>query len=902
MHDFVSGENCVWFAAVMAVQMILCAGMANAQPTRTLPAAYPYKDASVQRLTSETAELMAMSEEQVLAAVPTQAGVLFTDCPNCDKSTVDQGNFAWSPANPDQIVCKDCDAVYPNNPKYPDDQVLEVRSIDGNHHYPYYQRPDGYKIYFRARVDYEARGYMAKACQSLAELYWLTGDEAYARRAAIILVRFAQVYPGYVLHSEYPFTDTKFGPYDGGNLSPHDIPRTSKWHVWGYMDISTEMAYTFDILRSWSPLADMADGRAIAMIRDDLLGGMLDYTMAIEESYSNMSTRKWENAIVTARMIQRPQVIHDVVFRIEQFMNDKFLYDGSWMETSPSYMRQTAGWMQQISLAMKGYEDPAGYRHHVTGERLDAQNIAQVRQASERAMETVNLTRFPNGQLLPVNDTWASTTPSNFASHFSKRESMEPILLPGFGVAVMGGGEGESQYAAYLNFTSGLHHKQRDALSIGLFAGDKELIPDIGYTHTKYRFWATSTASHNTVLVDGHDQQYDPEHRMNRLRLWASDGENFHTAEAESNGVYPQTSRYRRTLMAIGRDAHEAYLVDVFQVHGGSQHDYILTGNADEDSAADVANLDLQTFDGSLMNPGFEFVIPAGESNDDDPQSGLGYIRDPRWAAAGDMVTLNERLIASPDIGKRTRLWPGAGATIYLGNGPSIRRSQGNDSTLNDYLMPMMIARRQGQSLESTFVAVHEPVDGAPRLGDVSAATDRGVVKLQVTHANVVDYIFISLDGPAQANVSSPTGTISFNGTQGFLRVENGQPTEAHLVNGTRLSLGDFELRGQAPITGTVLAAHADPDGDSAGWFEVQGSLPAVADGSLVLIKYPDGTTHGYHVQRVESQSESSRILVREKPAFQHAGENIELTTYPKRTIQGNHVAFEFVQSHHYRQ
>jgi hypothetical protein len=875
------------------LMLTVAAGSVWSQAVRTT--ASPFKPGDIERLRQETADVMSLSEAQTLAAVPEQSGICFTDCPNCDMSTADMGHFAWKPTDPANIVCKDCGAVYPGNSKYPDNQVLDVRSINGTHHYPYYTRPDGYRIYFKAHADFLGRAYMAKACANLAELYWLTKDEQFARRAAIILIRFAQVYPGYALHYDFPDDQKKIAPYDSATLTPQEPPRTAKWSQWAYLDISQELTRAYDILRAWKPFGEMAGGKARQLVERDLLVGMLDYTMAIEESYSNMSPMKWRDAIDAARVTNQPDIVHEVVQRLEKFLNEQFLYDGSWMETSPSYMRQTGGWLEYINVSLTGYEDPPGYANPKTGRHLDAKAIDALRGAAQLALNKLSETRLPDGRFVPVNDTWSD-------DKWPPRESMTPVLEPGFGIAIMGAGAGEKQYHAYLNFTSGIHHKQYDALSIGLWAHGKELLSDIGYTHTKFRPWATSTTSHNTVVVDGRDQQYDALHSMNRLRAWSTDGKGFHLAEAESAGVYPQTSRYRRTLFAIGRDANDLYLVDVFQVHGGSQHDYILAGSADEDNTAELEGISLRRFDGTLLNKDVTFIPPKNEKDSMDPQFGFGYFHDIKSAAA-DHVVLNYRLSNTPDIGTRTQLWMGPNSTVYLGEAPSIRRSQGNDSMVDRILMPMLVARRKGATLKSTFIAVHEPVNGSPRLGKVNVLQqDADIVVLQVPNENATDYFFVSLDGPSSTDISTSAGLIHFDGMHGFIRMQDRKVVEAHLVNGSYLKVGDMTLTGVPSQSGEILEAHCMEAEDSRGWVEVNEPLEITSPNCLLLIRYPDGTTQGYEVTRMETQATGPRkIFLGQKPAFRYTENGIELTSFPQRTIEGKRAMYDLVQSQHYQ-
>jgi len=342
------------------------------------------------------------------------------------------------------------------------------------------------------------------------------------------------------------------------------------------------------------------------------------------------------------------------------------------------------------------------------------------------------------------------------------------------------------------------------------------------------------------------------------------------------------------------------YLVDVFQVHGGGQHDYILAGSADEESTAALVGQTLAPFNGTLINPGFNFVRPAGEGDANDPQSGLGYIINLQSTIAEE-VMLDYRLSASPQLGTRTRLWAGEGSTIYLGQAPSIRQSQGNDAMLDRYLMPMTVARRQGKNLQSTFVAVHEPVNGSPRLVDVKVKQGRDVVQLEVSHGDIVDFVFVALDGPAKAQVNTPAGAIQFEGMQGLVRTRDGRVIEMHLVNGIHLSLGETKLEGIPVMSGEIAESHREESTVSRGWFVVREKLDIAEGDRLLLARYPDGTTQGYHIVRVEPDAGGARIHVREKPAFQYTNSGIDLTTFPQRTIDGRRVNYEILQSKHLR-
>ena len=108
----------------------------------------------------DVAYVMSISEEQLRAMVPRQSGIYFTDCPNCGGGAQDRANWKWLPQHPRQLTCRDCGEVYPDNPKYPDSEFIEVAAPGGEHRYHYHERKDGYRIFFRAAADYLAKDYL----------------------------------------------------------------------------------------------------------------------------------------------------------------------------------------------------------------------------------------------------------------------------------------------------------------------------------------------------------------------------------------------------------------------------------------------------------------------------------------------------------------------------------------------------------------------------------------------------------------------------------------------------------------------------------------------------------------------------------------------------------------------
>ena len=872
--------------------------------TRVFSGSVPYTvrlddDKTVQAARKRVQDILSLSADAVRAMVPTASGgVYFTDCPNCSHGTQDRGRFRWSAEEPGRLTCLGCGQTYPGNAKYPDDAFVEVAAPGGMHRFHYYERADGKRYFFRAHADWWTKDYLERQARDLAEIYYATGDETCARRAADILIRFAEVYPGYALIFDYPHQPKRFAPWTENHIAGTSPYRTSKWSWWAIMDISVPLTAAYDAIKGWDGLARMAGGRAVPMIEQDLLGGMVRFNLGVP-NWEKSGHQPRVHKLLAARVLQRPEWAHEAVRRYSR-IEQVFLHDGGYQTPSPSYMLQLLGTLRAWNKAAAGYSDPPGFVDPVDGRRFDNLDLARLYPFHDALERALLVTRFPDGRLLSVNDTWSI---NKFGG---PRTATEPVLMPGMGVAVLGGGAGDDQLHAYLNFTDGAFHKQRDALSIGLFAHGRELLSDIGYTHTRYRtVWAGNSMSHNTVVVDGRAATAGHgEHLGSRLRAYCGDDAGFQLASAENIHAYAGVAPvFRRTLVKVGRDSRDGYLLDVFRVIGGRQHDYLLHGSADEDATAKLAGATLTPFTGTLMNPGMTFAEPEGEASGN-PDTGYALIRDLRRAEAVGAVALDIRLNDEPAVGTRTLLTAvGAKVDAYLGRSPSVRRAKASDARLNDYFMPTFVARRRGDGvpLETVFAAAHEPINGAPRLMSLEARRQGGGLLLTVRHADGrADYFVMALEassGPVVFDTSD--GRLALDGTWGLVRLSGGVVAEAHLVGGESLALGAYQLKGPRGWSGEVRAVTRRRTGDSGGWFDVD-QAPVAPHGALV-ITFADGSMRPFNVERIEPLPGGARVHVCEDPGIEVGEDHVRSVTFPQRAITGATIRWRLSGAAHWR-
>ncbi|NLP09512.1 hypothetical protein GX408_03840 [bacterium] len=163
-------------------------------------------------------------------------------------------------------------------------------------------------------------------------------------------------------------------------------------------------------------------------------------------------------------------------------------------------------------------------------------------------------------------------------------------------LAMFYSGSGQNQRAVWIDYDIGGNHCHADAMNIGLFAGGLDLLPPFGYPPVQFGGWTSDkalwyrkTASHNTVVVDGHDQmpgiglpeaeplavQLDPLKKHERgLTTCELPGRQVQAIRVSGPGLYHgvQLQQYERTIGLIDLSAEASYVLDIFRVVGGSDH------------------------------------------------------------------------------------------------------------------------------------------------------------------------------------------------------------------------------------------------------------------------------------------------------------------------------------------
>jgi len=725
------------FALLQCIFLLLltCAVFSESTDT-THPVHHPVyvpKGLNTEALKKSVAPLMQMSLKEVVAAVPDASGIHFIGCPNCHGGAQEANVLGWKPGMGSEVRCNYCGMVFPNE-KFPNNREKIIIAPGGARQvYRYYEDSTGHQYYFEAHAWYEQWLWIRPLAEKLAQIWYITGDNAYGDRAAAIAGRFAQVFPGYAVRFDYPGAPVRFFPADQKwpykGLSPY---RGAKWSWWGYMDIPVEIAAAYDILMKgydWSRMDSVTGVETDKRIARDLLHPGYEFATANPETYSNMSPGMYADMIRAGRILGDPVMVHEAVKRFREFFLKGFFADGWWKEGATSYHNQTIGSLETVADALEDYVDPAGWK----GERFDRPDLTKESFLFGKALLVRRESILPNGRGIPINDTWGY-------SRREKTDSTVSRLWPALGNAALGTGRGENQVMLNVNWSGNYGHSHYDNGSVILYAAGQELLPDIGYTHSRYRAWTIHTASHNTVVIDqkGQDAGTMEKPVTGRLNFYDDNDPRVKVADVDASPAYAIAGVYRRRLVMVHAGDGFDYVVDRFDVKGGQVHDWFLHGMCEQEGI-------LQT--SISLDQSLKTLVPAWGGNDlpknqyDVDATGkrlhaYAFLRDIQKGTARGSWTATWRY---DNAGLCSHILSEPGTEVFRFRSPSVRRANEDDNKLNDYMSNGIMQRHSGGS--SAFTAVHEPFRNAPWIESVKMEGKVIVVRYKLNGKTIEDHI-----------------------------------------------------------------------------------------------------------------------------------------------------------------
>lgn len=564
----------------------------------------------------------------------------FTPCPACrtlGKPAHPHGQWTWREAAPNQLTCEVCRTVFPNE-QYPEEVVL--RTTWGRPQTLTFAGGDPFVIFgyrtgrpsFTANIRARQVSYMASVCRTMAEAHLLSGKLEYARGVRAILLRFASVYPHWLVHTgygEYADLEPRVATQSINQLpAPELCPppnrpdrklHTGYWTAGRASGVGQESGFVRRVVEAYdftctatepdgTPVYTDAERRTIE--RDLLLESTL--LLVSDKAINNKSVGNRTAAALVGLCVGHPGLVRFGWDGFQQTIDGWFLPDGTTSE-SPAYALMTLGNIWDLPQALRGYAEPAGYRGP-DGRRRDAVDLyrgtayERVWQNSYNGLQgdltypvfadsyrtstlgpqfvELMVANYPErrdylGLLKEVCGPDLARAQPGVALYYREpgleQRPSAPVTLPDWcppelriGHLRTGADGRESLLLLSASRWGGHHHL--DSLNLTYWKHGQEILSDLGYLWDHPQKAKTSrTLAHNTVLIDEKDQA---------TRERGGDVEFFRTSAhvkvmAARSQAYPQAGTYRRTSAVIDHGEGRSYVVDFFEVEGGGRQDFI---------------------------------------------------------------------------------------------------------------------------------------------------------------------------------------------------------------------------------------------------------------------------------------------------------------------------------------
>ena len=854
-------------------------------------------EAALSRARRSVAPFIELDEQQLVDLIPARKPIY-----SWAKFPI-PGTVSWDPPKPQQITIGS-ETFIPEE-RFPATDSLEHTGPDGTlWTYEFFPDANGEPIYPTCVRDAAARDRYVEAALSMGRLYQVTGEIDYARRAALIIARFAQVYPGYPIHGRtssrgrYKFFETEPYPYTSG-----------KWAQWYPVDMpdTEKLAMAYDLIHPSGIIEQLGIELGRDLRREIELGFFADHVGLILKYDTwhatnlamrthNLHPSKCRSMIAIGRTIGRPDFVHYACMNMQEILDARFMVDGVFPE-SPDYHAQTAGGLLSGALLLQGYTDPPGYTDQLSGKRFDNFDRDVEFPMLRRAYEYLDDCPYPDGMRMVVHDTWPRHRPENARTRTTSR------LFPAFGHAVLGLGEHAQQAEAHLHYSKGFGHEHNDTLNLALWACGEELLSELGYTYT-YRGWATGSLGHNLVVVNGGNQLTQPREGGSSIEnpsaavggelvTWFPVHDGFGLVEATGADAYPACSIYRRAVMLVALDEQHTACVDIFEVAGGSQHDWMAHGSAEKDQTL-AFTAPSAPFADSLAEDG-RIHIPM----DTQEQQVRGLLTEFDRYGQQSQYWGNIRHVSKvsglgpwqatfaglqpSDAKLRLHLLAPTDCEVYFGEAPSIRRAREHLPDIEKYMMPIMTARRTGESLTSRYVAVWEPCSAEPWLDQVELLHDGpdGLV-IRMSAGDTIATVFWAPD----AATTLATDGISLTGRFGCVRT-SANALRMSACEATRMVSGATEITAEALEPFPLVSAEVADAGDR---LIVAGHLPdQIEPGGWGILLHPGGQTRAIRLGEITRNADTTSITCPDGLGLvgSNADNHWRETCFPMRTFDG---------------
>ena len=461
---------------------------------------------------------------------------------------------------------------------------------------------------------------------------------------------------------------------------------------------------------------------------------------------------------------------------------------------------------------------------------------------------------------------------------------LESENLAGYGLAVLRAGDKiKGSNAKNLERDTWLwygmsetSHGHYDILQMGVDAYGFNFTPDLGYPGATQADpnrlqWVRNTLSHNTVVVDGKQQEYIS--AGNPLHF--DDAGRVKLVDVEAPQSYEQTDIYRRTLVSVQASNEVDYTVDFFRVRGGNEHIYSFHTQSFNGVTTEGLNMIAQnggTYAGENTEYGkdpntdpntqggytYETLYPRGytwlrnvrrDESPENTQFSVNFKQTDFNKQVADSSGLNLKWTALND-------WKPSSVGIATAETPQIHHNK-NIPEL-DY---MLVHRKSDESLDTLFTSVIQPhkdseyiesmdsvalaVTGGTETGDDTAKA----VKVKLKNGRT-DYVIYATNNSVTYTLTDGNISFDFRGFVGVYSVnENGASIYSYVNDGD--IIGDIATT--ARVSGKVVDFEKELKTENYITVELNNEVDAMSLAGRYIYVDNSGKSNGaYKIERAE--------------------------------------------------
>jgi autotransporter-associated beta strand protein len=683
--------------------------------------------------------------------------------------------WSWSSSTPNQITSTPSGTIFPTSTAYVVQtqavQVLSGKTINA----PFYYRAgsSSSKTFVFNMIDYHKVSKLRGDLDGTLDGAYIgsgstptSRNDNYARRIAVSLMDWARYMPDWTVTAK---NSASFIDAPPSYIAPTDIQRGSDHnglaHEWSANEI-----FAFDAIYNSVALTNLSTEVGIDVrgyISSNLFFNEGDFIVNhVPVSVAIGSNLSGPYAILpeVARVLNRPDYILWMDSYLDATARQKLRRDGV-LEEGLGY---SIGYLNANQDAAQNTQDYFLTRGATNAALLSVSNRATVFNTMfQYGQAEWSLAALPNGELPSFGDT-------PFNTYFSTRSSGNSAILPAYGHVSMGAGSSSSTAVQVnQNFPGDNNHMRCDTAAFVLWAFGYEYLGNIRYYNGSIgRNFGEQILEKNAVTINRVNESPYPDADVNgnaNLTLYEPGNNGIAMTEIDGYRDYSDyASRYQRLMFLNSVDLNKPYLVDVFRVTGGTNHDYTFHG-------AILWNQNWQCSFPLATNPAPYPMLEGSETwslATDTPYYGFWRNVSSNMAPGNFQITYSD---TNRSLARDTKLWmtadPGA-YNVYIGTTPVPARDNTVPTNFFNNLgltRPSTIIRHRINSgtLGDLFVSVIEPMKGGvdniasvTRLPMSGSSLESCALQITFTDGRVDTYI-VNLRNPKIAGANTGSATVS---------------------------------------------------------------------------------------------------------------------------------------------